>query len=137
MYMTTKPVAVYVFPEGSDSPRRLSAEETETLFEHYKDTGFEPKLEALYKLCNCDTVELVVLPGLGNLWLDEEGRLKDRKVSPVASVLYQSAIDPDGDIVGTAVLVVNPEMPASTVDEMFAEMHAVISRYRARNSNMN
>jgi hypothetical protein len=137
MYMTTKPVAVYVFPEGSESPRRLSAEETETLFDHYEDTGFEPKLEALYRLCDCDCVELVVLPGLGSLWLDEEGRLKGRKVSPVASVLYQCAVNPGGDVVGTSVLVVDPSMPASTVDEMFAEMHAVIARYRARRATLN
>lgn len=121
MTMYIQPTVVYILSEGTADARLLTPEEISTLFTKYKDTGWEPKLKALYALCGCETVELVQQPGLGDIWIDEEGLLKGRLPNPIASTLYQN------HLVGTAVLVVNPMMEPHIPAEIISEIQTAFA----------
>jgi hypothetical protein len=102
----TRPSCAYLLLEGfSSPPRKLTPEEMDTLFTRYEDTGWEPRLEEVRRLTGSEMIEAVRLPGLGTLWCDEEGLLRDRKVNPVASLMYSATTRTPGSIVGAAVLV--------------------------------
>lgn len=120
-----QPTIVYVLFEGTADARLLTPKEISTLFTKYEDTGWEPKLKALYALCGCQTVELVQLPGLGDIWIDEEGLLKGRLPNPIASTIYQN------HLVGTAVLVVNPIMEPRIVIEIIGGIQTAFAERKA------
>lgn len=75
---------------------------------YYWDTGHEPNLDWLKATIGCRYVEVVRLP-IGDLWIDEEGRLKPEvRVNVGATNVCESqgiAVGPDWFIAGTAVLV--------------------------------
>jgi hypothetical protein len=108
--MTKKPTRVWVLPEEGP-PRRMTDEELQEAFEKYPDTGFEPKLDFLYKTIECDTIDVRDLPDFGHLWLDDNGLILERKLSPVATLLYNAVYASQQPIVGHAVLVVYPHVP--------------------------
>ncbi len=94
---------------GNDAMKRIPALE-----------GKELKLADLYPIIGngCHTVERVLLSKGVELWVDEEGLLKEpRKVNPIATFLYQHAyatgrgISPkelsEIGVVGTAILIDN------------------------------
>lgn len=113
MHIMAKPKVIYVLREDGP-PVRFSPEEVDGFMTHYDDTGWEPKLEALHRRCECTCIDMRVLPGLGHLWFDDEGLLKDRPMNPLATAFY-SFIYGMEPLVGTAVLVVDPD--AMTEDE--------------------
>ena len=107
-YMTKKPSAIYVLPEGVEDIRKLSEEEVDAFLTEYEDTGWEPKLGSLYEACGCDCIDMRNLPGLGTLWFDDNGRLAGRRLSFAASALYEYVYRSGEGILGAAVLVVSP-----------------------------
>lgn len=111
-HMFEKPTRVWILPERGElrgDARLLSEGELKDAFAKYSDTGYEPKLDWLYKMMDCATIDMREIPGLGHLWLDDEGFMRGRTVSPVATVLYQSCYVQDAPVVGTCVLVVYPD----------------------------
>lgn len=131
-HMFTKPARVWVLAEGAAAPRQLPEEELETVFEKYEDTGFEPKLHWLYETISCDTIDVRDLPGLGHLWFDDVGRLAERPGNPVASALYEYCYRFGESILGTAVLVVYPDVPGRADKSTIEEAFRLISEARAR-----
>lgn len=117
-HMWQRPTRVWLLPEGREAePRRLGEGEISAAFERYSDTGFEPKLDWLYETLGCSTIDMRELPGLGHLWIDDEGLLKDRTISPVATVLYQHCYVQQSPVAGACVLVVYPEAAKDGLDE--------------------
>lgn len=128
---TNRPKTVYLIPDGyREPPRLLTPEERESLFEHYPDTGWEAKLEPLRDMIRCSLVELVELPGLGELWIDEEGKLNDSLVNPVATALYVSAGVSWDLIVGRGVLIVDPSLDPEKAELILREAWSRITEYR-------
>lgn len=118
-HMWERPTHVWLLPEGQEAePRRLEEGEISEAFDRYSDTGYEPKLDWLYKTLSCSTIDMRELPGLGHMWLDDEGLLKERQISPVATVLYQSVYVQQSPVVGTCLLVVYPQAAKDGLDQM-------------------
>lgn len=112
-----KPRLVYVLSEGTlNPPRKLTENEIDSLFEHYEETGWEPRLQPLYELIGCNLVERVVLPRMGTLWIDEEGRLSERKPNLLASLFYRHSNHTSENIVGPAVLIPEDECLPEVVE---------------------
>jgi hypothetical protein len=71
-----------------------------------KDTIIEPKngtdfsLSELYKLIECELVEVVTLQSGKYMIMDEEGKLKGKAINKLASSMYK----PYEDIVGKVVI---------------------------------
>ncbi len=75
-------------------------------FDRYPDTGWEPEIDWLYAKLACDCVDMRTIEG-GQLWFDDEGKLRGRVINPIATLLYAGgAVDP---IVGHALLVLDPD----------------------------
>lgn len=129
--MNDRPKTVYLIPEGyREAPRLLTPQELEALLEHYPDTGWEPKLAPLKHLLRCDWIERASLPGLGDLWVDEEGKLNGSVVNPVASVLYFSALGFPDLVVGRGVLIIEPSLEPSKIEQMVRDAWERVSEYR-------
>lgn len=117
------PQVVWVLPPDLDEePQRFEAEGLKEIFDHYEDTGFEPRFDWLYKAIGCSTVERRVLPKMGHLWLDEEGLFKaNPQVNPIATLLYQTVYNPEEVVVGTVVLIVEPGVDSEEADRFVRE----------------
>lgn len=142
-----KPGEIWLLPiEAEGEPQRI-----EGYFNYHEDTGFEPDLEWLKTTLGCDMIEFRQLR-LGHLWLDEEGKLKpspQSRLNPVGTVLHQIAqqdrmrvaddvvyVPHDrgvtGEfIVGTALLVVAPEFPQETVEQLIDQAAGLWSYWRS------
>lgn len=123
MTITKKPTRVVFLPEGRAAFEIVVLEQREgTAFRdvlHERtdagltaafsrwddDTGWEPNLIWLYEKLACSCVDMRNVEG-GQLWFDDEGKLRGRPINPIATLLYAGAADP---IVGHAVLVLDPE----------------------------
>lgn len=75
----------------------------------------------------------MTLPGLGTLCLDEEGRLRNRRLNPVASLLYDS-VGGIGPIVGAALLV---PADGSEPSEVVRGVEASYALWNARKLSLN
>lgn len=109
-HMYDKPSVVFVLTD--EGARRLSDAEADAFMQKYEDTGWEPRLESLYEACGCSMIDVRDLPGLGQLWFDDEGRLAGKGVNPVASALYEHCYRTGEGILGDAVLVLYPDATA-------------------------
>lgn len=47
-------------------------------------------LEEMYKLLNCESVEVIKMPGGTTMWIDEEGRLKTNVLNLHATAILHS-----------------------------------------------
>jgi len=127
-----EPTQVWVIGTNPlSTPDKLSSEQIGRNFSYYSDTGFEPKLQWLYDTIGCRTVELVQLHGVGHLWVDEEGKLKEkRELNLLASELYARVLGAHEDIVGRAVLVVDPdEENASGIGTILGLISKLVARH--------
>jgi hypothetical protein len=126
-YMTSEPTRVWVLPAGLEEPRLVSEEERAEIFTKYSDTGYEPKLEYLYKAMDCSCIDLRRFP-FGDLWLDDEGLFKAQPtVNPVATVFYARHFQAGAaghPVVGTCVLVVHPDTPEGEDERLVREAYA-------------
>jgi hypothetical protein len=125
--MHDRPAGIYIISlNPAKPPRRLSDDEQDAFLTKYEDTGWEPKLDSLYRECDCTCVELRDIPGLGHLWFDEEGRLTRRPRNPVASAIYENSYRTGEGILGDAVLVLYPDVSDKnvTILEMLGAQHA-------------
>lgn len=136
-YMRTKPVSIYILPEGLGDIQKLSEEKVDAFLTEYEDTGWEPKLGLLYEACGCTCIDMRALPGLGTLWFDDEGRLTGRLPSPSASALYEHVYRSGEGILGTAVLVVSPgsEETAEAILGDLQDQVETSRRRRLQNAN--
>lgn len=121
-YITKVPQRVVFLPEGRAEVVVVSLRETTSnggtptlteteapyrgaiAFDRYPDTGWEPDLDWLYKKLACSCVDMREIDG-GQLWFDDEGKIRNRVVNPIATLLYAGEADP---IVGHALLVLDP-----------------------------
>lgn len=135
MNHTTMPQEVWVLPPGLDEdPRQVREEgELKEIFTQYDDTGFEPRLEWLYESIKCDTIDFRDLPGMGHLWFDDEGKLKeDPRVNLLATMLYQACYSADDPIVGTVILVVDPAVEGGKVERFVRLATETLKQARAQ-----
>lgn len=116
--MTERPTQVWVLHEGTREPVLLSNDQVAAGFIQYPDTGWEPILGWLYEQVSCTCIDRRVLPGLGALWFDDNGRMRKRRHNPVASALYEYCYRTGEGVVGTAVLVVDPKISAVSAKDV-------------------
>lgn len=76
----------------------------------YEDTGIEPTLQGLYDLLECRTVELLRLPD-GDVWIDEEGKLKGLPFNVLATFLFGRWLLPGDVLVGPVLLIRRGQYP--------------------------
>lgn len=124
-----KPGHVWLLPiEAEGEPQRI-----EGYFDYHEDTGFEPNLEWLKTTLGCDMIEFRQLR-LGHLWLDEEGKLKSSpqsRLNPVGTVLHQAEYQNRDFIVGTALLVIDPEYPQDSAERIIGEAANLWAQWRS------
>lgn len=144
MYMMTMPKRVWVLPtDPMEEPKQVPEERLPEIFAHYpEETGYEPKLEFLYKVIDTDCIDLRVIPGLGTLWLDDNGLLRDTpEVNPIATCLYAKHFMAGAQghpVVGTCVLVIDPNTPEGADEDelrrcLLAYRRALIAQHSGRN----
>ena len=108
--MKYKPSGVVILdltPEGNKLLKILDKDELDAALILYPDTGWELEYEWLKSVLR-GYVELVDLPGVGEMWIDEEGKLKNLPVNELATTLFQICNGPYDVIVGTAVVILDP-----------------------------
>jgi hypothetical protein len=117
--MRTMPKRVWILPP-TGVPQKVPEEQLPEIFDRYDDTGWEPKLEFLYTHVG-EPVDMRRIPGLGDLWLDDEGLFrKEPRANIVATHLYQQhylAGAQGHPVVGTVVMVVHPDTPEGADEE--------------------
>lgn len=123
--MKYKPSGVVILdltPEGNKLLKILDKEELNAILLLYSDTGWELEHAWLTHVLRDGYIELVRLPGVGELWIDEEGKLKNLPINEIATTLFQICNGPYDVIVGTAVLILDPiHIPPDKVSSWIAE----------------
>lgn len=89
------------------------------LFQRYDDTGWEPRLEFLYKAIECSCVD-TRRTSVGRLWFDDNGKFAEAvQLNPIATMLYQADYDAMGStdyIAGHAVLVCSADYDEKSLE---------------------
>jgi hypothetical protein len=116
---------------GGDAGGAIMFDGPQVAMREYEDTGWEPDLDWLYARIGCRTVEYASLPDVGQLWIDEEGKLSKRPLNLIGTLLYQAAAlvagvgAIDDVIVGPAILVMDPTNgSAEDADELLGSLAA-------------
>ena len=123
-HMTERPTHAYHLLPGGDAARleRVPLEVIEDAFTEYPDTGWEPRLEWLYKVLHCSCLDTRNLPGFGRIFFDDESLLRDEpQVNPVGSMLYSTYYEAGAaghPLCGRVLLVVDhTNAPEGEVDQ--------------------
>jgi hypothetical protein len=115
-----KPVAWFIPVEGSPA-KRPDAE-----FIYYEDTGWELSFEWAYELIGCRVIEIVRLPPVGCMYVDENGLLAAIPVlNSGATALYHVA-NPGADspIAGNAILIIEHAQMAKDLEAFLSTIAA-------------
>lgn len=84
----------------------------------------EPDLKWLYRTIGCKMVQRIQTH-LGDLWLDEEGKLTEEPYNEIANELFSSVLFPDDCLVGNVVLI--PYVETENTVRIYLESRSVIT----------
>ena len=122
--MRNKPSGVIILdltPEGNKLLKILDKDELDAVLILYPDTGWELDYEWLKGVLR-GLIEFVDLPEVGEMWIDEEGKLKGLPINQLATTLFQIHNGPYDVIVGTAVIMLDPAfVPPEEVSNWIVE----------------
>jgi len=135
IYNAKLPRVAYIISASLDTiPRKLSPEEISTIFEQRDDKGVLPLFATVRSMLRCEKLAVCVMPGLGNIWFDDEAKSKQLPENEIATMITQMTTD--GMLLrGDALLVPtdysDPDNVEACVTALWEEF-----RYARQNSSM-